>query len=202
MLNIGVLGFYGKMPSHGDFVERRMTSEFVQVWDAWLQSMMVSTKEALGEKWLDHYLVSPILRFFLCPKVAGNQAWCGILLPSVDSVGRYFPLTFVCPVEKNTDPSMFFEGNASWFDKLENLGRKVLSDQLTAEQVLQELEGVSMPQQVTSSRTIINILTGSESNLKNSYWAAFDKIDGFLASVFSEGLPKKSLYLSMMTGVE
>ena len=30
------VGFYGKLPSHGDFLRRRVSDAFVDAWDAWL----------------------------------------------------------------------------------------------------------------------------------------------------------------------
>ena len=30
-----MIGFYGKLPSHGDFLRRRVSDAFVGVWDAW-----------------------------------------------------------------------------------------------------------------------------------------------------------------------
>ncbi|RUZ99042.1 type VI secretion system-associated protein TagF, partial [Mesorhizobium sp. M7A.F.Ca.US.002.01.1.1] len=34
-------GFYGKMPATGDFVTRRLTGDFVRVWDRWLAQHLV-----------------------------------------------------------------------------------------------------------------------------------------------------------------
>src|ERR1700733_5055101 len=90
-------GFFGKLPSHGDFVRRRVADDFVAGWDAWLQSCLAQSRETLGDKWLDTYLTSPVWRFALAPAVCGAAAVAGILVPSVDRVGRYFPLTIVWP---------------------------------------------------------------------------------------------------------
>ncbi|RUW25688.1 type VI secretion system-associated protein TagF, partial [Mesorhizobium sp. M4B.F.Ca.ET.013.02.1.1] len=34
-------GFYGKIPATGDFVSRRLTGDFVRVWDRWLAQHLV-----------------------------------------------------------------------------------------------------------------------------------------------------------------
>ena len=39
-----IVGFYGKMPSRGDFVRRGLPDSFVDPWDAWLQDMMAHTQ--------------------------------------------------------------------------------------------------------------------------------------------------------------
>jgi len=86
-------GFYGKIPSEGDFVTRRLPWEFTSVWDDWLQHGMQASREALGERWLALYLSAPIWRFQVAPGVCGPIGWRGLFFASVDRVGRYFPLT-------------------------------------------------------------------------------------------------------------
>lgn len=86
-------GFYGKLPSEGDFVTRRLPWEFTSAWDDWLQQGLQASREALGAAWLQHYLSAPIWRFHLAPGVCGPSGWRGLFFSSVDRVGRYFPLT-------------------------------------------------------------------------------------------------------------
>ena len=86
-------GFYGKLPSEGDFVTRRLPWEFTSVWDDWLQQGMQASRDALGERWLQLYLSAPIWRFQVAPGVCGPLGWRGLFFASVDRVGRYFPLT-------------------------------------------------------------------------------------------------------------
>jgi type VI secretion system protein ImpM len=92
-------GFYGKLPSEGDFVTRRLPWEFTSPWDDWLQQGMQASRAALGERWLERYLSAPIWRFQVAPGVCGPVGWRGLFFASVDRVGRYFPLTlaFVDP---------------------------------------------------------------------------------------------------------
>ena len=86
-------GFYGKLPSEGDFVTRRLPWEFTSVWDDWLQHGMQASREALGARWLELYLSAPIWRIQVAPGVCGPVGWRGLFFASVDRVGRYFPLT-------------------------------------------------------------------------------------------------------------
>jgi type VI secretion system protein ImpM len=86
-------GFYGKIPSEGDFVSRRLPWAFTSAWDDWLQRGLLASREALGPGWLARYLSAPIWRFELAPGVCGPLGWRGVFFASVDRVGRYFPLT-------------------------------------------------------------------------------------------------------------
>ena len=60
-------GWYGKLPHLGDFASRRLPEAFVSGWDAWLRHALASSREALGPRWLQGYLVAPIVRFWLPP---------------------------------------------------------------------------------------------------------------------------------------
>jgi type VI secretion system protein ImpM len=91
------VGFYGKLPTHGDFLRRRVADDFISAWDPWLQRCIADSRAVLGEQWLAVYLTSPVWRFALGPNVCGGAPVAGLVVPSVDRVGRYFPLTLVWP---------------------------------------------------------------------------------------------------------
>ena len=96
------IGFFGKLPSHGDFLRRRVSDGFVGVWDAWLQESLATSKAALGDNWLDVYLTSPAWRFACGAGACGTSPVIGVMVPSVDRVGRYFPLTLVAELPRHT----------------------------------------------------------------------------------------------------
>ncbi|MBX3622860.1 MAG: type VI secretion system-associated protein TagF [Rhizobacter sp.] len=85
-------GWYGKLPMLGDFASRRLPQSFVDACDHWLARGIEASRAQLGERWLDVYLTGPIWRFAWAPGVVDAQWWLGVMMPSVDKVGRYFPL--------------------------------------------------------------------------------------------------------------
>ena len=89
------IGLFGKLPSHGDFLRRRVSDAFVDAWDAWLRECLAESRSALGERWIDVYLTSPAWRFVCERGVCGPAPVVGLMVPSVDRVGRFFPLTLV-----------------------------------------------------------------------------------------------------------
>jgi type VI secretion system protein ImpM len=91
-------GWFGKLPGMGDFAHRRLPESFRSVWDQWLQRGLARLKDRHAD-WTAHYLEAPIWCFALGPQVAGEGAWIGVLMPSVDGVGRYFPFTMAVELD-------------------------------------------------------------------------------------------------------
>jgi type VI secretion system protein ImpM len=109
-------GWFGKIPALGDFATRRLPELFTERWDAWLTRGMESAKGALGSHWLDTYLSGPLWRFALAPGVIDERYWLGVLMPSVDRVGRYFPLTIVAPSTLPPGPAL--APLETWFERV------------------------------------------------------------------------------------
>lgn len=114
-------GFFGKVSSHGDFVSRRLPQGMLAVWDGWLQASLQASRGVLGPRWLDTYLTSPIWRFALAPGVCDNNAWAGVLMPSVDRVGRHFPLTLAAGAPGGAAVLDWVANGGAWFAQLEAL---------------------------------------------------------------------------------
>lgn len=132
-------GFYGKVSTHGDFVGRRLPAQLVQAWDGWLQACMQASQAQLGAGWLERYLTSPVWRFAIAPGILGPEGLGGVMMPSVDRVGRYYPL-MVGAV--GAPPLLeWFQGNASWYDAIEDLAR----DSLDPSFVLERFYGAPEP---------------------------------------------------------
>ena len=120
-------GFFGKIPSHGDFVARRLPPGFTGPWDAWLQAGMADSQARLGDAWLAVYLNSPIWRFALGAGVCGPQACYGVMMPSVDRVGRYFPFTIAAAGA----PGRRCAPSAVWYAALEAQALAALTVELS-----------------------------------------------------------------------
>jgi type VI secretion system protein ImpM len=105
-----------------------LPASFVKNWDTWLQNGLSASREELGDNWLDIYLTSPIWRFAMREGVCGATAWAGILMPSVDRVGRYFPLTLAAKIDGSQALPNLFISAAEWFDELEQLALTALED--------------------------------------------------------------------------
>ncbi|MBK9616671.1 MAG: type VI secretion system-associated protein TagF, partial [Uliginosibacterium sp.] len=114
--HIRLAGCYGKLPGLGDFLSRRLDPGFVAAWDRWLQAGLQDSRAHLGQQWSECYLNAPIWRFALAPGLCGERAMLGILMPSVDSVGRYFPFSILQEVTAMWPAAWAVAEAGGWFD--------------------------------------------------------------------------------------
>jgi type VI secretion system protein ImpM len=91
------------------------------VWDPWLQHGIAASRSALGERWLDLYLTSPAWRFVCSAGVCGPVTVLGLMVPSVDRVGRYFPLTIMAELPDDPGPLVAAIDGAGFFANAEQL---------------------------------------------------------------------------------
>jgi type VI secretion system protein ImpM len=122
------VGWYGKIPGTGDFIARRVPASFSEPWDRWLQGAIEGSKLRLGGGWRDAFLSMPAWRFALGPGVVGANAWAGLMVPSVDAVGRYFPLTVACALPSaSLDVVATLFGAGRWFDGIETIALEAIA---------------------------------------------------------------------------
>ncbi|WP_424985088.1 type VI secretion system-associated protein TagF [Microbulbifer sp. S227A] len=141
----GGFGAFGKIPAVGDFFRLNPPPGFVSVWDDWVQHSMVASQAALAEQWDDHYMSAPIWRFSLAPALAGASQVIGVFMPSVDRVGRRFPLTLMAPLAASgTIASDHFRADGL-FERLEALALDALEDDMSRDKLEHRLAGIPPP---------------------------------------------------------
>jgi type VI secretion system protein ImpM len=139
-------GCYGKIPSTGDFVTRRVAPSFSEAWDRWLQAALRASRERLGAEWHDAYLCMPAWRFVLAPGALTPGAWAGVMVPSVDAVGRVFPLTAVAALPlASLDPVAPLFSAAPWFDAIEAVALRAIAPDTNAADIDSELKRHPFP---------------------------------------------------------
>ncbi|MCU9849873.1 type VI secretion system-associated protein TagF [Defluviimonas sp. WL0024] len=121
-------GAFGKMPAAGDFIRAGTPPGFVAAWDAWLQGGMLDCQQAFGAAWDAAFMSAPIWRFGISGGLAGPQPATGVLMPSVDRVGRRFPLTLVAALPAGADVVAGHFLNEALFGRLEDLALATLDD--------------------------------------------------------------------------
>ena len=119
-------GVFGKLPARADFIARGLPASFTDPWHAWLVRGLTAARRELAADFERAYTAAPVWRFVVPPGACGPAPAAGVLLPSMDAVGRLFPLTLGA-VSSSLMPSLALAATLSWFDMLEEAGRDALT---------------------------------------------------------------------------
>jgi type VI secretion system protein ImpM len=125
------VGFFGKLPSRGDFVRAGLSRRFTDGWDAWLQDVLPACRDLLGADWGELWWTAPAWRFALSAGgPLGGRPVLGLLLPSADRAERLFPLTIAA--EGSDDGTAFL-------DEAEQIGRRAIDRRQAPDMLLARL---------------------------------------------------------------
>lgn len=119
-------GFFGKLPTTGDFVARGLPEGFRLKWDPWVTHHLAPRRERI---WPEGGL-----RFRL---ISGGRVAAGVVLPGTDSVGRRFPLSLILIAHALPGP----EALESWCD-----AAAALDPRIGAEALWSALEALPLPE--------------------------------------------------------
>jgi type VI secretion system protein ImpM len=126
----GGVGFFGKLPGAGDFVQRRLPPAFVESWDSHFQRAMETGRRELGVHWDAAWRQGAAWRFVLPAPLCGNAVWCGLIGPAHDRLGRAFPMVLAVPCGADIATLL---GNRAWFDALERVYRSAQHEAVSVE---------------------------------------------------------------------
>lgn len=136
---------YGKLPTKRDFIAIGSPRAFLDVWEPWLQGGVSASRTKLGEQWQDAFLTAPIWRFWLGADLCGRPV-IGAFMPSLDGVGRYFPLTlFSVADEGETIPPPELDAQETWFGAVEELLMAALDSEKTFDDIVAALGALATP---------------------------------------------------------
>lgn len=125
-----ISGFYGKIPARGDFVGGGLPPAVVDALDNWMRACLASSRAALGEAWEPSWMEAPIWRFF-APVAAVELG--GVWLPSIDRVGRTFPLVLATEAAS---------AGPVWMDEAEAIGLAAVTEDLPPDRLAGRLAAV------------------------------------------------------------
>lgn len=138
-------GLFGKVQSKRDFISHGAPRGFLSVWEPWIQGGVASSRAQLGQAWQVGFLTAPIWRFWLGPDLCGAVV-IGAFTPSVDGVGRYFPLTFVAIAEEGESVAPpEIDPQDAWFASVEDFLLMSLEQDLPFETLLRSFEALPDP---------------------------------------------------------
>ncbi|MEP2715169.1 type VI secretion system-associated protein TagF [Pseudophaeobacter sp.] len=141
----GGFGAFGKMADVGDFFRLSAPGGFVRVWDSWLQQLMIEGQAHYGTGFDSHYMSAPIWRFTLAAGQAGPSKIMGVLMPSVDRVGRRFPLTLMVQLDTPGPPALDHLRERPLFERLEDVALSTLEDGMSRDRLAAALRTLEVP---------------------------------------------------------
>ncbi|TXI01724.1 MAG: type VI secretion system-associated protein TagF [Rhizobium sp.] len=115
------IGFFGKLPTHGDFVSSALGSRLQAALDQWARSGLIELEAALGSDWRRLFHATATWRFVVGHGVWAPSAVAGVLLPSRDRVGRSFPLIIAAQLQRFAGQLRDLCEDDSWFTAAEAL---------------------------------------------------------------------------------
>lgn len=221
------LALFGKLPSKRDFVAVDMPRDLLRLWEAWLQGSVSAAQNSLGARWHDTYLTAPIWRFWLGSGLAGREV-VGALMPSLDGVGRFFPLAvFAVAGEGESVAPPADDSQAPWFEAAEAFLLETLDAERPYDEILAALRALPPPATQTPSGpgaafspapATIGLVSPDETGFErvmaeldtvdvslrrhaSSYWWTIGGEACAPLGLRSDGMPAPQAFAFMLTGV-
>ncbi|WP_372574350.1 type VI secretion system-associated protein TagF [Ruegeria jejuensis] len=120
-------GYFGKLPTQGDFVSHGLSRGMINALDDWLRQCVRESQRALGRDWLDSFLVAPAWNGLVGGGVLSPDPVMLVMIPSVDRVGRYFPLVIATPLPGHAGRlDHLIQDMSAWFEWAEARAHSVL----------------------------------------------------------------------------
>ncbi|MVA58562.1 type VI secretion system-associated protein TagF [Agrobacterium vitis] len=139
------IGFFGKLPSHGDFLSEGLEREIVATLDGWIRGGLHACEQEFGAAWPELFSASPPWRFIVEKGVWGQVAHAGVMLASRDRVGRSFPLIIMAQMHRFTHhPRTLFMDN-TWFMAAEGLAESTMTREFDINRFTETLKRMRMP---------------------------------------------------------
>jgi type VI secretion system ImpM family protein len=142
------VGWYGKVPCQGDFLNKHVDVQFTHPWDHWLQKSITALRAKFNGHADEVLLTFPIWRFFIRAGTFDQYHWVGVFTPSADRVNRIFPFTVVTRLEPNAIDTLSLSSLQSWLNAAQTAVENLISkDDLAAfEQSIDSLPSLSSNQ--------------------------------------------------------
>ncbi len=198
------VGLFGKLPAKRDFIAYGVDRRILELIEPWLQSAIAGSRDQMGNDWMPAYMNAPIWRFWFGPQVCGARI-AGALMPSVDGVGRCFPLAVIADGVEFGPPAV--DPQPDWYLAVEHVLLGALDEGKafdTTKAELARLPGLAPAAEPSSPQAAFGML---------AHQAAPDLADAFtywwtqpgpglpVRAILRRGLPGPYDYLEMIRPV-
>ena len=144
MVALVLRGFFGKIPCKGDFVGRGLPADFIKPWEAWANNALRGSRALLGGAWAEAWRQAPVWRFSLPGGACGPHAALGLVLPSVDRVGRAWPLVVAALFQGHVKPALPCRYRA-FLEQIEDAAREAIATDVDPDRLAGKIAGFALP---------------------------------------------------------
>ncbi|WGD49452.1 type VI secretion system-associated protein TagF [Bradyrhizobium sp. CB1650] len=138
-------GLFGKIGAKRDFIAIATPRNFLEAWEPWVQAALSASRHQLGSGWQQAFLTAPVWRFWLGAAICGTTV-AGAIMPSLDGVGRYYPLTLHAVTGDDASlPPPSIDPQEEWFGQAETFLLSTLDRATTFEQISDALDRLAVP---------------------------------------------------------
>ena len=138
-------GLFGKIGAKRDFIAIATPRSFLEAWEPWVQAALSASRHQLGSDWKQAFLTAPVWRFWLGATICGTTV-TGAIMPSLDGVGRYYPLTLHAVAREGAAlPPPNIDPQDEWFGHAEAFLLSTLDQAATFEQISDALDRLAVP---------------------------------------------------------
>jgi type VI secretion system protein ImpM len=217
---------FGKLGAKRDFIALATPRRFLEMWEPWVQGCMSASRHQLGAEWQNAFLTAPVWRFWLGADIAGATV-AGAIMPSVDGIGRYYPLTLLAVAEPSYSiPPPDLDAQDQWFAAAEEFLLSTLDQAKSFEDISAGLDALPAPVMVASVGNSTEVLAIGDamvgtvtagktfpdsllmlrqnnhgSSAAASFWWTEGGGDFPPMALCSRGMPNPFQYSIMLTGV-
>ena len=172
MLNASAMGWYGKLPSTGDFLQRRFPDDLLRQWTQWFQVGLLAWQQ---EKTLDNesrFSNAPVWNFIVPPMLSGQMVQMGCLLPGRDRVGREYPLCAQLAFTPLEWKPQILSQAGDWYHNVGLTLLHAVRNSFSAEQLDQALLAISAPSIVVPNNRsgILDVMSDELDELRMIEW--------------------------------
>ena len=139
-------GFFGKLPSRGDYVGQDLPPAFIDPFEAWLHRALAASQSVLAARWQELFRASPVWRFVLGSGLCGEAAAAGVMLPSADRAGRSYPFIIAASLAARPAPIDVVVKASAWFERARQFGRAMIERPMEPGMITRGLAQLGAPE--------------------------------------------------------
>ncbi|CCG87125.1 type VI secretion system-associated protein TagF [Erwinia piriflorinigrans] len=152
------LGWYGKLPTAGDFLQEGIQEDAIQSWSTWFKTGLLSW-DLVHDNHHDPFCQAPVWNFVLPATLGVQRVQIGCLMPSRDRVGRAWPLLAVkgVPLKEWHPAQLNIAGD--WFQELGTILYQAVRERHSVDWLDQAMRGIAaLPLPDTERSDILDVL--------------------------------------------